>query len=290
MNDFIKNAKKGTNSWWAYLLTILSIVLGLFIGGYIVGLLLPYLKSALPKNDFGKGIGLFILIAITFSCGLIAFMLAFKQFHKRPILSLLGVQSKFNTSLYLKGFIVWTLLILTSSFIVDFNVFQNFISSFKTSNFLLLTVVGFLSIGIQSFFEEILCRGYILQGISLKVKNVLILVIINSLFFGILHFGYGIDSFLNAFIVGVTYIIIVLRQNQIEFVAGAHNAHNLVLSIVFIDLNEALNETFSWVVDWPFMFFHVIISAIFIGIAFKFFNTKKQTSKHSSSYISQTVI
>jgi membrane protease YdiL (CAAX protease family) len=37
--------------------------------------------------------------------------------------------------------------------------------------------VGFFAIGIQSFFEEIVIRGYLLQDLLLRIKNFLILIL-----------------------------------------------------------------------------------------------------------------
>ena len=270
MNKYLENVRKGKNTWYSYVFTILSVIVGISIGSLILGLITPFLKDVFPKGDLGKELGTFVIIGGIFGFGLIAFIIAFKKFHQRSVFSLLGITNKFNFALYFKGFILWGVLLFIASLITEFHLFQKFLFNFNLSNFILLAVVGFVFLGIQTFFEEILIRAYILQGISLKIKNVFLLIIVNSILFGIMHFGYGLDSFLYNSIVGVTFVLIVLKHKQIEFVSGAHNANNLILSLIFIDLNDALNKDFTWSIDWGFLPLHILISTLLIIIVYKF--------------------
>ena len=85
-----------------------------------------------------------------------------------------------------------------------------------------------------------------------------------------MHFGYGLGSFLYSFIFGVFFAIIVLKQKQIEFVAGAHNANNLMLSLVFIDLGDAINKEFSWSVNWASLSLEILALIILTVIVYRF--------------------
>jgi membrane protease YdiL (CAAX protease family) len=127
-----------------------------------------------------------------------------------------------------------------------------------------------LAFGVQSFFEEIVVRGYLLQGLHLHIKNLALLVIINSLIFGLLHFGYGLDSFLSSWMLGIAFAIIVIIQNRIEFVSGAHNANNLSLALVFVDLSKAINEQFSWAINWINFIFYMVALLLLVGFVIKF--------------------
>ncbi|MFY7733747.1 MAG: CPBP family intramembrane glutamic endopeptidase, partial [Bacteroidia bacterium] len=151
-------------------------------------------------------------------------------------------QENINWKMYFIGFLAWGNLLFIGLLISDYKKFEVFLANFNASHFLILFLLGFVAIGIQSFFEEILVRGYFLQGLHLRIKNMAMLIIVNGLIFGVLHFGYGIESFLSSWIFGIVFAIIVVLQNRIEFVAGAHNANNLLLSLVFLDLSEATNE------------------------------------------------
>ena len=97
------------------------------------------------------------------------------------------------------------------------------------------------------------------------------MIIINALIFGILHFGYGIGSFIHSFTFGIAFALIVIMQNRIEFASGAHNANNLLLSLVFLDISEAVKEDFSWTIDWLDLGIHLIMLTAMLGIVYKYF-------------------
>lgn len=269
-NTFLKQVQKGKNQWWRYALTILATVAGIAIANIGLRQILPAFKSLFPDNQFGKDLGIFIALGTVFGTALLMFALASQKLHHRSFFSFINLNTKFNWFLYLKGFIIWGSLLFVSGLVTDFDTFQTFIDNFSVTHFLILFIVGFIFIGIQSFFEEIVIRGYFLQGIHLRIKNISILIIINTLIFGVLHFGYGIDSFIHSFTFGIAFAVVVLIQNRIEFVSGAHNANNLLLSLVFLDISEAASSKFSWSIDWLGLGIHLFIILVFVGIVYKF--------------------
>jgi membrane protease YdiL (CAAX protease family) len=271
MNTYLEKVNNGRNSWKAYISTIVVAVAGIAIGGLIFGVLTPFMKSIFPNGEFGKSIGTFVIIGGTFGFGLLGFLFGFKKFYQRPIMSLFGSLEKFNFSLYTKGFLIYGFLIFAINLVTEFNTFQNFKENFNFSNFLVLATIGFLCLGLQSFFVEILFRSYLLQGMSLKIKRILWLVILNGFLFGMFHLGYGVESFIQNFLFGLVSTLITLKLGQIEFVAGAHNANNLVLSLVFVNLNEEIESNFSWEIDWIYLSLDILAYAILIFIIYKLF-------------------
>ena len=270
-NTFIKQAATGKNHWWRYLLTILATVAGIAIANIGIRQVLPSFKSLFPDNQFGKDLGTSILIVIIFTIALVAFSVAAKKLHGRPLFSFINLDSSFNWASYFSGFLVWGILLFLGALITDFEIFQSFLDALNITHFLILFGVGFISIGIQSFFEELVIRGYFLQGMHLKIKNIIILVLVNALVFGVLHFGYGIGSFIHSFTFGIAFALIVIKQNRIEFASGAHNANNLLLSLVFLDIADATSAEFSWSIDWLEMGVHLFITLAFVGLVYQFF-------------------
>ena len=267
---FLKQAATGNNQWWRYLLTVLATIASVAIANVGVRQILPGFKALFPENQFGEDLGTSILIGIIFTVALLAFGIAAKKLHGRSLFSLINTSSRFSWGAYFKGFILWGGLLFTGGLIMDFDVFQSFLENLNLSHFLILFGVGFVTIGIQSFFEELVIRGYFLQGMHLRVKRIVILVLVNALVFGLLHFGYGIASFIHSFTFGIAFALIVIWQNRIEFASGAHNANNLLLSLVFLDIGEAATADFSWHIDWLEMGIHFVSTALFIGIVYKF--------------------
>ncbi|MCI5058084.1 MAG: erythromycin esterase family protein, partial [Flavobacteriales bacterium] len=250
--------------------------------------ILPAIKPLFPDGDFGKDLGTYSLIAVVFGLALLAFLIAASKLHKRPAKSFLTTHEKFSWKSYFYGFSLWGLLLLLSSLLLDFERFRAFLESFNFFHFWVLLLVGFVSIGIQSFFEELVIRGYFLQGLYLRIKNIPWLITVNALIFGVLHFGYGLHNFLYSWLFGVAFAMIVIFQNRIEFVSGAHNANNLLLALVFLDLSEATNEGFSWSINWTEFIVDTVGLLLLVGLAYMF--SKRKPAKAKLDYPGKSAI
>jgi membrane protease YdiL (CAAX protease family) len=271
-SNFLENATLGKNKWWQYLISILSAIVVIAVVNIAIHQLMPSIKPLFPDGEFGNILRNNIFFLIIFGFALIVFMLVFKNIHKRSILSLINNDSSFSWKLYLNGFVIWAILMLLYGLLIsNFKLFDGLTKEISTTHFLIIVVTGFISIGVQSFFEEVLIRGYFLQGLHLKIKKVLLLIFINSLIFGLLHFGYGLGSFLSSWFFGIAMVTIVIFQNRIEFVSGVHNANNLVIALFFWNIeSDDLERTFLSV-DWYPLLFRIIILIISVGLSYKFF-------------------
>jgi membrane protease YdiL (CAAX protease family) len=270
-SNFIENASLGKNKWWHYVLSLLSAVAVIALVNVLIGLVLTNIKQLFPDNDFGKGLFTFSLVLLIFGLALFAFLIVASRLHQRPIMSFISNKRIFSWKQYFIGFMAWGSLLFFGSAIIDYQKLEEFIANFNLYQFTILFLLGFVAIGVQSFFEELVIRAYFLQGLHLQIKKVTLIVIVNALIFGVLHFGYGLESFLSSWAFGVAYAIIVILQNRIEFVSGAHNANNLLLSLVFLDLSEATSEKFTWAINWVDFSIHVIALLILVGLVYKFF-------------------
>jgi membrane protease YdiL (CAAX protease family) len=268
-NNFINSSKIGKNEWWRFVLTILVTVITIFLTNSLIRQILPSIKKLFPENEFGKDLGTYSLVLLIFGVALLAFIVAVSKFHRRPIISFISEGKKFSFKYYFIGFISWAILLFLGNLITDFGTFKSFLHNFNPKQFWFLLLFGFFAIGIQSFFEEIVIRGYLLQSLHLRIKNFLILILFNALIFGILHIGYGIGSFLSSWFFGIAFAIIVILQKRIEFVSGAHNANNLLLALIFLDLTDASKEKFSWTINWTEFGLQIIALLLLVGVAFK---------------------
>ena len=269
--SFIENASLGKNKWWHYALSIFSLAVVIALVNILIRIVLPNIKQLFPDNDFGKGLFTYSLVLVIFGLALFAFLLVASKLHQRPKMSFISSKDTLSLRQYFLGFVSWGSILFIGSSIFEYQKLEYFLANFNLYQFTVLFLVGFVAIGVQSFFEELVLRGYLLQGMHLLIKKVVLLVLLNSLVFGVLHFGYGIESFLSSWAFGVAFAIIVTLQNRIEFVSGAHNANNLILSLIFLDLSEATNEAFSWEIDWGYFSFHMIALLILVGLVYKFF-------------------
>ncbi len=270
-DSFIENASLGKNKWWYYISSIFSLAVIIALVNILIRIVLPNIKQLFPDNDFGKGLFTHSLVLVVFGFALLAFLFVASKLHQRSKMSFISNKGFFSWRHYFTGFLAWGSLLFIGSTIFDYQKLEDFVTNFNLYQFASLLLLGFVAIGVQSFFEELVLRGYLLQGMHLLIKKVVTLVILNSLIFGVLHFGYGIESFLSSWTFGVAFAIIVILQNRIEFVSGAHNANNLILSLIFVDLSEATNEAFSWEINLGYFSFHIIALLILVGLVYKFF-------------------
>ena len=271
-NSFLENANQGRNEWWRYLATVL--VMTLFAGLFSLifsKVIMPEVKSHFVKTPFMADLVTRIALLGLFASVLIGLAIMIKKVHKRDVAGLFSTDKKFSWRLWWSGFLMWAPIICLSSLAFNYNDFERF-QSFQYSNIQLagLLLIGLLGIGVQSTAEEIVFRGYILQGLSRVISKKALLVGLNSLIFGLLHMGYGFESLIESFVFGVVMCWIVIDSGHIEFVSGVHTVNNLVL-ISFFPPNREELSTFQWSVNWlslvTFIFlifrFYLLVTSLF---------------------------
>lgn len=90
---------------------------------------------------------------------------------------------------------------------------------------LLLFFVGFM---FQGFEEELMCRGFMMRGLSRK-RSLFFSVWFNSFYFALLHIGNpGITllPLINLFLVGIAYSFMAVYFDDLWVVSGAHSMWN----------------------------------------------------------------
>lgn len=108
---------------------------------------------------------------------------------------------------------------------------------------------------IQSFMEELICRGFILHRLKEKLP-IIVAIIISILFFSIGHFDkmfnesalIGIIGILNLIIISLIFVVITLKNKNIYDATGFHFIWNFTLfSIIGLNLSglETTNSIFK---------------------------------------------
>jgi erythromycin esterase-like protein/membrane protease YdiL (CAAX protease family) len=274
-NDFLENASLGKNEWWRYVLTILVMVLFAGLFTVIFGkLVMPIVKANFEKTPFTETLVTQISLGGTFAALLLGLWLMINKLHNRSFATLIYDKSKFSWKLWFFGFLAWSPMLILLSFLFQYQDFNRFLSfGFSLSQIFFLFFVGIICLGIQSTAEEIIFRGYALQGMSLKLKSSLLLALVNALVFASLHLGYGFQSLIESFVFGVVFTLIVLRIKRIEFAAGAHTVNNLILLLFFPPDQEKFTQ-FQWAIDWPGLVAFIISISLFYFLVLAFFNRK----------------
>ncbi len=254
-NKFIlKGISTGYNKLYMYALTIVLALTGYFI--YPSVLVYPLLirarslgipdKEIIENNsilfnadrmDINRNIMLLLVFSI-FIVTMILFLVGLYKIHKKTLLSVITGFSKFRARKFWFGFFLWACLLIFTLIIQYLLDTENFTLTFDLPKFLGSLAILAVFIPIQTLWEEILFRGYTLQGLSIGLKQGLFPVLITSLIFSLMHMSnpevkeYGIFSmFFYYFTFGLFLGIITLLDEGLELAFGIHCANNLIVTI-----------------------------------------------------------
>jgi membrane protease YdiL (CAAX protease family) len=196
---FLKNAFEGQNHIWRYLLGILVVFVGYFIGQLIMmGILamkvdfdISVLQDFESTMDFSvvgldQNTGL-ILLLLMFIMALAALYFVVKFLHGKEFLKLVTTRRKVDYGKILFGFGFWLLVMLVMEAGSYFISPENYQFRGISADFFILIAISLLILPVQTSFEEIFFRGYIMQGTAYFVQNKWFPVVFSSVLFGLVH-------------------------------------------------------------------------------------------------------
>lgn len=265
MANFIQQAYKGYNDWWRYILTIFSV----FIGWQVIGIiplsvvamaksnniaeLLEGSKDAFASMGINSNLYLFVMI-LSFLFGLISLLFAIKYIHKRGIKTLITSRQNIDWNRVLYAFLLWFVISLIT-LTIDYLMFSdNYIWNFKPIPFLTLVLVSFIFMPFQTSFEELLFRGYFMQGLGILFKNAAVPLFVTSIVFGLLHsFNPEMDKLgpmIMIYYIGTGFLfgITTLMDEGTELSLGMHAANNIVAA-VFVSMDWVVFQTEALFID-----------------------------------------
>lgn len=260
---FIKGYSSGKNQWWMYLLGILFAFIGYVAFQAII--MIPLMSAALNNgNDLktimenpnlifspdATGINRSVLLALMmgmFVFTLLFLWIAIRFIHKKTFRSVLTAFENIRWNRYFFAFGIWALLLIVLTIVGYFTSPNDFEVRFDMGNFLILLIVSVIFIPIQTATEEIIFRGYLMQGFGLAFKNTIIPLIITSVLFGLLH-GSNPEAKAHGLLIMMPYYIffgaflgmLTLLDEGLELAMGIHCANNLFSSLLVCSKNSVL--------------------------------------------------
>lgn len=244
---FLNQSQKGKNQWWRYAAFILIIV-GLNIVSFvwiedIADNLIDNAELKIEKSiqtilySALEGFQFFVVLAGIF--------FSIKFIHKRSFSTLNYVYS-FSAKEVLEGICIWGILLILGSLVNQQEQWKLFFDTKITVSLALSTAVLMISIGIQSYTEEVFFRGYLLQSLFLRIKNISLLILLSSSIFGLLHVADGLEAILGVTAFGAVFGIIVIDRNSLAFVSGVHFINNFFFDFLpSADENLAAEKNFT---------------------------------------------
>jgi len=240
---FIEQGINPENKFWKYIVGSLLIILASTIGQ--VPLLLAVVAKSMAD---GKGIPTdtsqlmkildsnltLFLIMLSFAVAIGGIYLVVKYLHKQHFHDIITSRVKLDWGRIFFAFSIWTLFTLVSTLIMYYQNPEDFIMNFKPIPFLILLVVAIVMIPIQTSCEELVFRGYLMQGFGNLAMNKWFPLLMTSVIFGTMHI-FNPEVGKMGYIVLVYYIgtgfllgIMTLMDEGMELSLGFHAANNLI--------------------------------------------------------------
>lgn len=185
----------------------------------------------------------FLLTHLAFIFSPILIYLYITKIENRSLRSI-GFSKGNAISSVLKGLLIGLLIILAIVIIgVLFGQFKYDGIDFSSCLLLILYFIGY---GVQSFCEEIYCRGWALTYFARR-HGILFAILASNIVFILPHLGnngFDIMSIVNIFLIGILFAIIFLKYDNIWICGGIHTAWNFLLGPIF-GLNVSGEATYS---------------------------------------------
>lgn len=261
--NHLESAFKSKNSFWRYLVMFVAVLLASNIIGGIPILISyairaasnPEIISDLAANPSDIGvIGLdpnvgLALMLIPSIVGIIAFLLLIKPLNERYVREVINGTARIRWSRFFVSALVWTILsgvYLIVSLRLDPS---NFSLNNKTITLVWLIIISLLFIPFQASLEEILFRGYLMQGFAVLARNRWLPLLMTSILFGLMHCinpevkEYGFLTMMAQYMLsGLVFGIATLMDDGIEVASGAHVANNIFLCIFVTNSSSVLQS------------------------------------------------
>lgn len=188
-----------------------------------------------------------IFMLFPFIIGLIAFIILVKPLNQRSLLKVINGTSTFRWNRFFISAFVW---IIISAIYLFANLKldpSNFSLNSVSETLIPLVIISVLLIPFQTAFEEVIFRGYLMQGFAVLAKNRWIPLVMTSLLFALIHGPnpevkeFGFFTMMPQYLFfGLIFGIITILDDGIEASMGAHAANNAFLCIMVTNKASAL--------------------------------------------------
>lgn len=284
---FIAQAFKPENKFWKYIAGLAIVFVASMIGQIPFGLAIAVKGMSnggkIPTTEaemlryLDLNLSLF-LILLSFGVALLALGLVVVNLHRQKFKDVITSRNKVDWSRIFFSFGVWAVFSVASVLLVYFTEPGKYILQFNAGQFIILAVIALLMIPVQTTAEELIFRGYMMQGFGLLAKNRWLPLVVTSVIFGALHLA-NPEVAKMGYIVSFYYIgtglflgILTLMDEGTELALGFHAANNITAALlvtadwtafqthsVFKDVSE---PSAGWDIFLPLLIIYPIVLLI----------------------------
>lgn len=246
MHAYLDLAHLGKNQWWRYLLAVLLMLFfWQLLGAIPFALLLGwYLLDGDPSTDLGAygpvggdETAVFVVSMLASVFFLVGIFLAVRYIHGRPLRTLVTPAASIDWRRAGQGFLVWFVIVALLSLAEALLYPGRYAWSLDLRRFVPFVFLALVLVPLQTSAEELFFRGYLLQWVGLRLRNIWLLSLVSGLLFGSMHimnpefqFNPLLLSFYY-FLMGAVPAYVTLRDGRLELALGFHAANNLFAAL-----------------------------------------------------------
>jgi len=208
--------------------------------------MIPFLPTELPSPDANpmdlfksipSNLRLFLLL-LSFVAVVPGIWLVVKKLHDLPLMSILSSRKKVDLERIMYSFMLWGSIVSAFVFLEYSLSPEDYEINFKLKEFLILALIAILFIPIQTSVEEVVFRGYLMQGFGHWLNSRFMALFLTSIVFGSLHLAnpeitaLGYEFIFLYISVGFLFGIMNLMADGLEFRIGFHAANNLIAALL----------------------------------------------------------
>ncbi len=228
---YLALAGRGRNAWWHYVLGAFTVIFFFQLLGFAPYWLMMQFTAFNPMQQF-------IALNVGELIGLGGLVIAVVCVHRRSMLSLITPYARVDWSRLLTGAAVWAFFAVVCSVVEAWLFPGRYRFTFNPDVFFASAALALLLTPLQTATEELLFRGYVMQGLSLLCKRPWLLMLVSAALFTLPHAGNPeVDAapwlvLPQYFIIGVLLAAVTLKDGRLELAIGIHAANNLFTGIV----------------------------------------------------------
>lgn len=257
----LESAFSSKNSFWRYIVMFGAVLLASNTIGSIP-MFIAYINRVTTNpeiineirtnpSDLGvlgldPNIGLLMML-FPFLAGLLTFILLIRPLNGRSVMKTINGRPSIRWSRFFTSAFIWIILSAAYLFIYKKMDPANFVLNNASYTLIILIGISVFLLPFQAAFEEILFRGYLMQGFAVLALNRWFPLIMTSLLFGLMHAfnpeikQFGFFTMIPQYILfGLLFGVTTILDDGIEIALGAHTANNVFMSIMVTNSSSVL--------------------------------------------------
>lgn len=248
---FLEQAQDGKNDIGRWLALLVIALVTITIIGTIPVQIMVYLQTAefpdlIPNLENPLDLSAFeiaapiqlLFLVLPYLMGILAFALLLKPIHERSTTTLISGSKTFRWSRFFWGVKIWFLFLLIYILIL-YSIDNHSINlSINSASFLKICLAIILLVPIKAGLEEILFRGYLMQGIHLFIRYKWLNLVVTGLFFAgaQVYLSEAKDNeaifiFIQYLLFGILLSLCVVLDDGLEMAWGINSINTIFLGV-----------------------------------------------------------